>query len=365
MLLWPASVSGRNFNRILRRAKKGILVNIHKVLKTVACAAFGALLAGCQVGGATVSDREGYFTWVDEQGRVRYSPIAEEPSATRGVSDDPAEGEEKPQAKPSADEFNATNYPDAEGLRRKGYVREGDKQPYFTWQDAEGNVRSTPYQPDTRTDEEKGFVAPPVNITPASVYLASDRPLAADPVAGYDPDAFAILGVAQGNGSYLERFAGTCCQTLESESHERWQEGREFGVHLTENSPVHEFLSGESPYQLIALPYGERPEGRVMRLRSFANNGIFVPSVVFLNNEFAPVRLVTDLVSKFEPENWHRRGYLEARIPVLRVKEERWVLIFTREKDLEGQTVVETRRGPRKIPHVTTGEFGLSMIEAQ
>lgn len=35
-----------------------------------------ALLGGCQIGGSTVSEREGYFTWVDEQGRVRYSPIA-------------------------------------------------------------------------------------------------------------------------------------------------------------------------------------------------------------------------------------------------------------------------------------------------
>lgn len=337
----------------------------HKVLKAVACAAFGAILAGCQVGGSTVSDREGYFTWVDEQGRARYSPIAEVPSAAQGVPDEPAEGEEKSQQKTTADEFNATNYPDAEALRRKGYVREGDKQPYFTWRDAEGNVRTTAYQPDTRTDEEKGLVAPLVKITPASVYRANDMPLTADPVAGHDPDAFAILGIEESGGNYLERFAGTCCQTLETESHERWQEGRTFGIHLTENSPVHGFLTGESPYQLIALPSGERPEGQVMRLRSYANNGIFVPSVVFLNSELAPVRLVTDLVAKFEPENWHRRGYLEARIPVSKAKGERWLLIFTREKDLEGQTVVETRRGPRKIPHVTTGEFGLSMTGAQ
>ncbi|MGO1463458.1 MAG: MalM family protein [Marinobacter sp.] len=324
-------------------------MNINQGLKTVVCIIFWAALAGCQVGGSTVSDKEGYFTWVDEQGRVRYSPIAEE----------------EPHKKTTDEEFNATNYPDAEALRRKGYVREGEQQPYFTWRDAEGNVRNTAYQPDTRTDKEKGRVAPPATITPANVYRATDMLVSADPVAGHDPDAFAILGIEKNGDNYLERFAGTCCQGIETENHERWQEGRKFGIHLTENSPVHGFLTGKSPYQLISLPHREKPGGQVMRLRSYANNGIFVPSVVFLNSDLVPVRLVTDLVSKFEPENWHRRGYLEARIPVLEVKAERWMLIFTRKKDLEGQTVVETRRGPRKIPHVTTGEFGLSMIEAR
>lgn len=337
----------------------------HKVFKTVASAALAALLAGCQVGGSTVSDREGYFTWVDEQGRVRYSPITEAPSAAQGMSGELAAGEGERQGKSAADEFTATNYPDAEALRRKGYVREGDTQPYFTWRDAEGNVRATAYQPDMRTDEEKGVVAPPTRITPASVYRANDMLLAAEPVAGHDPDAFAILGIEESNGSYLKRFANTCCQALEAKNHESWQEGREFGIHLTESSPVHQFLTGKSPYQLVSLPPEEWRGKRFLRLRSYANNGVFIPSVVFLNSKLTPVRLVTDLVSEFEPENWYRRGYLEAQIPVSTAKEERWMLIFTRGEDLEGQTVIETRRGPRKIPHVSIGEFGLRLSEAR
>lgn len=338
-------------------------MTVHRVLTAVACAALSAVFAGCQVGGSTVSDREGYFTWVDEQGRVRYSPIAELPSKEKAVPGKPETGGEESQTL-AADEFTTANYPDAEELRSKGYVRDGDAQPYFTWRDAEGNVRTTAYQPDTRTDEEKGFVAPPVGITPASVYRANDVPVTSEPVAGYDPDAFAVLGVEEGAGTYLKRFSETCCQALETENHERWQEDREFGLHLTERSPVHQFLTGESPYQLVSLPPEEWRGGRVLRLRSYANNGVFVPSVVFLNSELVPVRLVTDLVSEFEPENWHRRGYLEAQIPVSGAKDERWMLIFTRGEDLEGQTVIETRRGPRKIPHVSIGEFGLSLSEA-
>jgi hypothetical protein len=33
------------------------------------------VMAGCQSSGAPVGEREGYFSWVDEQGRVQYTRI--------------------------------------------------------------------------------------------------------------------------------------------------------------------------------------------------------------------------------------------------------------------------------------------------
>lgn len=328
---------------------------MRKLLTAVACIVLSAALSGCQVGSATVSDREGYFSWVDEQGRVRYSPIVETPS----------DQAETPSEAAVEDEYTADNYPDAEELRRKGYVREEDGQPYFTWRDADGNVRTSYYQPDTRTDEEKGRVLPSVETTPATVYHADEALLESAPVEGHDPNAFAILGIKDTGDGYLTRFSETCCQTLDVQNHERWQEGREFGVPLKESVPEHPFLTGLSPYQLIALPKEEQRGERVFRLRSYASKGVFVPSVVFLDGQLRPVRLVTDMVSDFEPENWHRRGYLEARISVSNARNERWMLIFTRSDDLAGQTVIDTRRGPRKIPHVKTGEIGLIIVEAQ
>ncbi|MDO6823438.1 MalM family protein [Marinobacter sp. 1_MG-2023] len=322
-------------------------MNAYKVRRAVICAAFGALLAGCQVGGSTVSDREGYFTWVDEQGRVRYSPKGE------------------PERSPDSTEFTSANYPDAEELRRKGYVREEDGQPYFTWRDSEGNVRTTYYRPETPKDDKQEGDETPAGNTPATVYRAGDMHLAIETVDGRDPDAFAILGIEESSKGYLEHFSDTCCQAMDAQDHESWQEGREFGIRLTDDSPVHQFLTGASPYQLIALPRGDKFKARILRLRSYASKGVFVPSVVFLDSELNPVRLVTDLVSDFEPENWHRLGYLEARIPVLVSKEERWMVLFTRRQDLEGQTVIETRHGPRKIPHINTGEFGLIMVETE
>ncbi|WP_254774166.1 hypothetical protein [Marinobacter sp. AC-23] len=101
----------------------------HKVLTAMTCA---ALLAGCQVGGSTVSDKEGYFTWVDEQGRARYSPIVDAPpvdSPDESVSGKQVAGEEERKGASASEEFNTENYPDAEALRRKGYVRDGDSNP--------------------------------------------------------------------------------------------------------------------------------------------------------------------------------------------------------------------------------------------
>lgn len=324
-------------------------------LTAVAFAILGTILSGCQIGGSTVSEREGYFTWVDEQGRVRYTPTGEAPEIPDGESP----------GTPDEEEYTSSNYPDAEELRSRGYQRDDESPPYFTWRDADGNLRTTYYQPDTRTDEEKGFIAPPAGTTPARVYRDGDIALTSEPVIGHDPDVFAILGVEDAGANYLERFAETCCQTLDTENHERLPEGRESGFRLTKSAPVHRFLTGESPYQLVALPGGDRLEEQVVRLRSFASKGVFVPSVLFLDSDLNPVRLVTDLVSDFEPENWHRRGYLEARIPVFSNEEERWMLLFTRSEDLEGQTVIETNRGPKKIPHVSTGEFGLIIMKAR
>jgi hypothetical protein len=356
--------------------------------KSALCLSLAALLGGCQIGGSTVSEREGYFTWVDEQGRVRYSPItgAEKTDLNRESAEvveevakevaeeqrDPAseehpgqsDKEASPESGPQENtEYTLENYPDAGELEKDGYVRPGERQPYFTWRDAEGNVRVSYYRPDTRSDLEKGRVEPPVQITEASVYHAGPDGVGQTPVEGYDPDAFAILGIEASTDDFFARFSATCCDSMDAASRQGWQSGREFGVTLSDRSATHPFLTGTSPYQLIALPYPDKHGSLVIRLRSYARNGVVVPSLVFLDEKMAPLRLVTDLVVDFTPENWHRRGYLEAWVPAFPGQGERWLVLFTREQDLEGQTVIETRTGPEKIPHIRHGEIGLMQVE--
>ncbi|WP_372999593.1 MalM family protein [Marinobacter sp.] len=341
-------------------------------MKPALCLFLVALLGGCQTGGSTLSEREGYFTWVDEQGRVRHSPIAGGSKEKAGNERDPVSVEETSPAGSEArsgpelqeeTEYTLENYPDGGQLEKDGYVRPGERQPYFTWRDAEGNVRVSYYRPDTRSDLQKGLIEPPVQITRASVYHAGPDGPAQAPVAGHDPDAFAILGIEASSEDFFARFAETCCASMNGLTPQRWQSGREFGVTLEDGSATHPFLTGNSAYQLIELPDAGKHGSFVMRLRSYARNGVFVPSLVFLNEQKEPVRLVTDLVMDFTPENWHRRGYLEAWIPAFPAQGERWLVLFTRDEDLNGQTVFETGAGPGKMPHVMQGEIGLMQVE--
>jgi hypothetical protein len=101
----------------------------------------------------------------------------------------------------------------------------------------------------------------------------------------------------------------------------------------------------------------------ILRLRSFHRKGVLVPSVAFLDDDFKPLRLVTDLVAEYVPESWSRHGYLRSFIPVFPSRGERWLLIYTTTSDLEGQTVIDTRYGPRSIQHQPFGELGLARVE--
>ncbi|MGF2735125.1 MalM family protein [Marinobacter sp. DUT-1] len=334
--------------------------------------ALAAALAGCQIGGSPASEREGYFTWVDEQGRVRYSPIPEKtsaeghdneagPDAVTQDADSSGQEPAKPPALQPEEEYTLDNYPDAEQLARDGYVRPGEPRPYFTWRDAEGNIRVSYYTPDTRTDVQKGRVQPPVEITSASIHQPGAAPVPEAPVEGYDPDAMAILGVDE-EASFFSQFAVSCCQNLSTVERQSWISGREFEVNIGDASDRHDFATGTSPFALVALPDARQHPDFVFRLRSFVRDGLFVPSLAFLDEELRPVRVVTDMAMGFEPESWHSRAYLQAWIPAFPARGERWMVIFTRSDDLRNQTVVETGQGPKPIPHVSTGELGLELV---
>ncbi len=316
------------------------------------------LLSGCQGGSPVVSPGDRYFTWVDEQGRMRYSPMIGSGDQGKGATGNPEQ--ETGAATAAESEFTLENYPDADQLAADGYVRPGTRQPYYTWRDAQGNIRVSYYQPDTGTDKHRGRPPTAPEITPARVYRAgvADFP---DPSVRGDPDVLAVLGIDADAGDSLAWFSGACCQTLDSRDHERWQMGREFAVHITKDSPRHRFATGPSHFRIVSLSaIANRPDF-IMVLRSYNHKGVFVPSLAFLDRNLEPVRLVTDLLGVYEPGNWHRRGYLQARVPVFPGQGERWLVIFTRDRDLDGQTVVETDQGTLVVPHVATGELGLNM----
>ena len=327
------------------------------------------LMAGCQVGGGSsgLSERDGYFTWVDEQGRVRYSRIPEsetaEESSKKKESQSAAAKDPFLASTPPVDaDYTAENYPDGDELADKGFVRDGQRPPYFTWLDAEGNVRVSYYTPGVK-NQNTDSRSSPINLTPASVHLPSQSVGEVEPVEGYDPNAFAVLGIEQKPTSEFDEFAEHCCTDLANKDYQDWVEGSEFGVQIDHDAPRHRFSSGESPFQVIALPLSASKPGFVMRLRAYDHHGVFVPNMAFLDREFKVVRMVTDLVMGYTPENWHRRGYLEAWVPAFPGQGERWLVIFTRSEDLNAQTVISTESGPKAIHHNETGELGIATFE--
>ncbi|TGN41397.1 MalM family protein [Marinobacter confluentis] len=345
-----------------------------------------AMLSGCQMpGGEPSGARDGYFTWVDEQGQVRQTPIpgskspdqddrAEQSSGSwsRASSGNPSDASEESSGSGTHPEFNLENFPDGNALEERGYVRPGDPEPYFTWRDAQGNVRVSYYQPDTRTAVEKGEIEPPLELTGASIYQsvregkmggAARDPENARLPEGADPLAAAVLGLEESEAPFFERWSEACCETLDRSDYLEWEPGREFGINLRQTSASHPFITGESHYRLVELPQGAGVEDFILRLRSFDQKGLFVPSVAFLNGEFEPLRLITNLAAEFVPESWSQHGFLRAYIPVFPSRGERWLLVYTTADDIEGQTVIDTRYGPRAIKHQPTGELGLMKVE--
>lgn len=331
-------------------------------------------LSGCQLpGGKPSGARQGYFTWVDEQGQVRQTAIPEKTSAAEDDGspesmasprqpDKQQDGSETPTGSRHP-EFNLENFPDGNALAERGYIRPGDPEPYFTWRDAQGNVRVSYYQPDTRTAVEKGDIEPPLQLTEASIYQASGARRNTSLPEGADPLAAAVLGLDESETPFFERWIGACCSTLDRSDHYDWEAGREFGVSVDESSATQDFITGNSHYRLVRLPRDTETSDFILRLRSFDQKGLFVPSVAFLDEEFEPVRLLTDLAGEFVPESWHQLGYLQSYIPVFPSRGEHWLLIYTTSDDIEGQTVIETRYGPRAIEHQPTGKLGLVKVE--
>lgn len=318
-----------------------------------------ASLLGCQATPSGPEAREGYFTWVDEQGQVRYSRIPGK-DARQGVAmpgEASSAGRISESGKGEA-EFTPENYPDGNELAERGFVREGQRPPYFTWRDAQGNVRVSYYTPELPPGSLGSGEPDTATLTEASVYLPGEPPVS-EPVSGYDPDAFEVLGI-EPSSTFFERFSQSCCADIPLGDAVQWQAGREFGVAVqAESGAFYPFSTGDSAYRVVALPGKHAGTGRVIRLRSYVRDGVFVPSVVFLDDNRKPVRIVTDLVMTFEPETWSRRGYFEAWLPAFPERNERWMLLFSRGEDLRAQTVIDEEGSPRVIRHRAEGEIGL------
>ncbi|WP_166646067.1 MalM family protein [Halospina denitrificans] len=292
-------------------------------------------------------------TWVDERGQVRYSPLPEKKPEREEKSPETQdtagnEGKEKP---PSHPVYNLENFPAADEVAQE------DEELYYTWRDAEGRVHNTPY---SLSEEKIARVSRPEKEEKTASNARVTRKDDAD-APDYNPSAEAkrILGL-EGAAGRLERFAGNCCSELPRIETFPLTADQGVGIRLKADSAIHRFSTGKSRFALIRLPRTDT-EG-LLRVQSFVRDGAFLPNLVFLDANFEPVRLVTDIAFDFSPETWSRYGFLEAFVPLREEAGERWLVIFTRERDLKGTTTItDGADGTTIVDHSPTGSLQVTI----
>lgn len=306
------------------------------------------LLVGCVGQTPDLSD-DGFYTWVDETGQVRHERIPhQDPDEADADAEETETDSEKSGPVTMPDEVELVMPP---GFDEE--ATEDDRQPYFTWRDAEGNLRYDFYEPETDTRpihdrrEEPG-------LSSAQITRRGDAGLSPDA----DPQAASIMGLDSRNR--LDIFAESCCQELDRSGVSTLPENRGQEFVFDRDSPRHEFATGESRYALARIPQTDKD---VLRIRSFIRDGAFLPTVVLLDRDFEPVRMITDIAFDHTPETWRRYGHLEARLPWREQGNERWILLITRETDVVSQTRIEAGSPAAgvQIEHQPTGHVELRL----
>lgn len=254
-------------------------------------------------------------------------------------------------------EYTLENYPDGNELAEQGFIREGDPLPYYTWRDAQGNVRVDYYRPEGGFGQSRSD-RPVPPLTSALVIDGSRQ----SKIEQANNEALAVLGIDH-TETLLESWVRQCCQDLPKKDLAEWDDSREFQLDLDSLAPEFDFSTGSSVYRLVSLPKSENAPAFVMQVRSYVKQGVFLPTLAFLGGDMETRRLVTELAFEYHPESWHSHGYLEARVPVFPRQGDRWLLIMSRSEDQTGQTVFETEEGTTVIRHTGHGLMGLAQLD--
>ena len=260
-------------------------------------------------------------------------------------------------------EYNLKNYPDGDTLAKHGFVRDKSHRPYFTWVDAENNLRSSFYQPPPfkeRTLPKGRGSVDGVAFNRASVLsyrVAKPVDLPKDAAPGVSK----VLGLNR-PPQFLAAFSESCCDTLQKGDIADLPPDRDFLVKVEGSDPVFDFSSGKSHYRWVKLPGSRLPYA--LRVKSFIHNGVFVPTLVFFDSQFHITRLITDISFDYAPERWYRYGYLQATFPVYPGHGgDRWLLVMTRKRDLHQKTIVDHESGIPPIQHTPTGSLELAVVD--
>lgn len=350
---------------------------------------------------------ERYFTWVDETGRVQHSLIVEEPNplirdekdssrvengskntnADSTVSDvqknentsdkkSDVEGFANPKKggntnstrsataegeKSAVDitDINEKDFIDGDELEGNNFVRPGESSRYYTWVDAEGRIVNSLYDGKTVTE----LVSPSALIDKTNIKsgLSTYDQIPGNRLpdsANIEAKAAAIFGLApvELNSTQLAEYLGAdCCLDFDFEFISELSEGSEILIVINKLSKKHNFSSGKSAYELVKM--ASSTSDYLMRFRTFISSDVFLPTFVYLDENFQVVRVLKNISVNYTPENWFRYAYFEGLVDVKYVSSgEKYLLIITTREDLKSSTLVmsDNERGV-KVVH---GEYG-------
>jgi hypothetical protein len=311
---------------------------------------------------STGESKRRYFTWVDGSGQLQNSFYAGEQVAGVARRDRLLASGER-----------AGDYIDSAVLEGRGFVRDGDDSPYYTWVDEQGRMHNSPVAAGQRDAGGSGQSAPVRYSEGRQIEFERGQP--ALPLLDGQPTAAmqALLAGSQsrGDGLYSELLTRCCGQLRDSDftalsaDEPRYEE-------LDRFSPSFEFPMGRSYYAALKLPASRQSYG--LRVRSFANRQVVYPSLLFLDEAKRPTRLVSDAVYQLHPETWYRYAFIEGTVQVRAERGERYVLLLTTDEDRALQTLdnkpfkrplqalATDAAGMQRHAHADEGGFELAIV---
>ncbi len=308
---------------------------------------------------STGESKRRYFTWVDGSGQLHNSFYAGAQIAGASGRDQVLASGER-----------AGDYIDSQVLEGRGFVRDGDDSPYFTWVDEQGRMHNSPVPTASRNTA----VQTAVRYTEGR-QIEFERSKPALPMLDGQPTA-AMQALLAGSevreeGLYGELVARCCGQLRDSDFKPLSADEPRF-EELDRFSPSFDFPMGRSYYAALRLPASRQSYG--LRVRSFANRQVVYPSLLFLDEAKRPTRLVSDAVYQLHPETWYRYAFIEGTVQVRAERGERYVLLITTDQDRSLQTLDNKpfkrplqplaldETGMQRHAHADEGAFELAIV---
>ncbi|ARS49175.1 maltose operon periplasmic [Ectopseudomonas mendocina] len=292
---------------------------------------------------STGESKRRYFTWVDGSGQLHNSFYAgAQIAGSSGRDQVLASGE------------RAGDYIDSQVLEGRGFVRDGDDSPYFTWVDEQGRMHNSPMPTASRNTAAQTAV----RYTEGR-QIEFERSKPALPMLDGQPTA-AMQALLAGSevreeGLYGELVARCCGQLRDSDFKPLSADEPRF-EELDRFSPSFDFPMGRSYYAALRLPASRQSYG--LRVRSFANRQVVYPSLLFLDEAKRPTRLVSDAVYQLHPETWYRYAFIEGTVQVRAERGERYVLLITTDQDRSLQTL-DNKPFKRPLQPLALDETGM------